>query len=78
MILYSFQNINQTFKKIHPSSGGIDDKWFFNTFLNINQTLKKIFISLGRVNYKWLFYIFKNIFKKIYSSSSKMIIIEIL
>ena len=51
MIFFSFQNINQTFQKIHPSLGGVDDKWFFNTFQNINQTFKKIHTSLDQVDY---------------------------
>ena len=52
MILFNFQNINQTFKKIHFSSGKVDNKWFFNTFQNINQTFKKIHTSSGRIDYK--------------------------
>ena len=52
MILFSFQNIIRTFKKIPLSSGRVDDKWLFNTSQNINQTFEKIHISLGQVDYK--------------------------
>ena len=72
MILFNFQNINWTFKKIHISLGEVDDKWFFNTFQNINQIFKKIHTFSGQENHKWLFHTFK------ISTSGKVIIIEIL
>ena len=50
-MVFSFKNINQIVKKIHPSSGGIDNKKFLFNFQKINQTFKIIHPSLGEVNY---------------------------